>query len=209
MNVLKYSATVALAVLASACTNVERSREFGNPNVNGKTIAQQVCASCHGTDGNSTSPEYPRLAGQQPEYLIAQIKGFNQHTRTDRLAQEVMAGMSRDLTDEQLSQMAVYFNRQKVKNEATQAGPNGAGKLIYQEGMPQAGVVPCMACHGPNAEGNSTFPRLAGQHQPYLVKQLLVFRDTHGRPDTPMTDISKTMTDQNIQNLADYLSHLQ
>ena len=209
MKLLKYSAIAALAVLATACTNVERSRTFGSPGVNGKTIAQQVCATCHGTDGNSTSPEYPKLAGQQPEYLIAQIKGFNQHIRTDRLAQEVMAGMSRDLTDEQLSQMAVYFNRQIVRVEASPDGINEAGKSIYQQGIPQAGVVPCMTCHGAKAEGNSIFPRLAGQHRQYLIKQLLVFRDTHGRPDTPMESVSKTMTDQNIQQLADYLSSMQ
>lgn len=209
MTLLKYAAVAVLAVVASACTPIERSRELGNPNVHGKTIAQQVCAACHGVDGNATSPEFPRLAGQQPEYLIAQIKGFNQHTRTDRLAQEVMAGMSRNLTDEQLSQIAVYFNRQKIQNEASAGDVNEAGQQIYQEGIPQAGVVPCMACHGSRAEGNGIFPRLAGQHRPYLVKQLLVFRDTHGRPDTPMTDISKTMTDRNIQDLADYLSRLQ
>jgi len=173
-----------LVVLLAACTNVERSRTFGNPNVNGKTIAQQVCSACHGADGNSTSPEYPRLAGQQPEYLIAQIKGFNQHTRTDRLAQEIMAGMSRDLTEAQLSEMAVYFSRQKVQNDTAKLDASETGKSIYQKGLPEAGVVPCIACHGVNAEGNSVFPRLAGQHRPYLVKQLHVFRDTHGRSPT-------------------------
>lgn len=209
MKFLKFSAIAALAVLAAACTNVERSRTFGSPGVNGKTIAQQVCATCHGTDGNSTSPEYPKLAGQPPEYLIAQIKGFNQHIRTDRLAQEVMAGMSRDLTDEQLSQIAVYFNRQIVRVETSSDGINETGKSIYQQGIPQAGVVSCMTCHGAKAEGNSIFPRLAGQHRQYLIKQLLVFRDTHGRPDTPMESISKSMTVQNIQQLADYLSSMQ
>lgn len=208
MKFLKYPAVAALVVAVVACTNVERSRAFGNPGVHGKTIAQQVCSACHGADGNSTSPEYPRLAGQQPEYLIAQIKGFNQHTRTDRLAQEVMAGMSRDLTEAQLSQMAVYFYRQKVTNDVAPNGSNDLGQRIYREGLPEAGVVPCMACHGVNAEGNSMFPRLAGQHRPYLVKQLLVFRDTHGRTGTPMTAISQPMTDDNIQHLADYLSHL-
>lgn len=208
MKLLKYSAFAALAVLATACTNVERSKTSGNPGVNGKTIAQQVCATCHGTDGNSTSPEYPKLAGQQPEYLIAQMKGFSKHTRTDRLAQELMAGMSRDLTDEQVSQLAVYFNRQIVKADVSSGAINEAGKYIYQQGIPQAGVVPCMTCHGAKAEGNSIFPRLAGQHRQYLIKQLLVFRDTHGRPDTPMEGVSKSMTDQQIQQLADYLSSM-
>jgi cytochrome c553 len=208
MKLFKYSAMATLVVLLAACTNVERSRTLGNPSVNGKTIAQQVCSACHGADGNSTSPEYPRLAGQQPEYLIAQIKGFNQHTRTDRLAQEVMAGMSRDLTEVQLSEMAVYFSRQKVKNDTAKRDASDTGKSIYQKGLPEAGVVPCMVCHGVNAEGNSIFPRLAGQHQPYLVKQLHVFRDTHGRPGTPMADVSKSITDADIQHLADYLSSL-
>ena len=208
MKVLQYSVVAALVVMATACSNVERSRELGDPNVNGKTIAQQVCAACHGVDGNSTSPEFPRLAGQQPEYLIAQIKGFHHHTRTDRLAQEIMAGMSKDLTDQQLSQLAIYFNHQKINNEGSRNEADEAGKLIYQNGIPQAGVTACIACHGVGAEGTGVFPRLAGQHKEYLMKQLRVFRDTHGRPHTPMAGVTQSMTDQNIKDLANYLSSL-
>lgn len=208
MKLLAYSVLSAMVIMGSGCTNVERSRSYGNPGVNGKTIAQQVCSACHGADGNSTSPEFPKLAGQQPEYLIAQIKNFHQHARTDRLAQEVMAGMSHDWTDEQLSQIAVYFYHQKSDIASPSEKTSDEGKAIYQNGIPAKGVLACVICHGSSAEGNNTFPRLARQHKAYLVKQMLVFRDTHGRPDTPMGEISKSINDHEIQQLADYLSSL-
>lgn len=208
MRILFYSVMSTLVLFSAGCTNVDRSRTLGDPTVSGKTIAQQVCSSCHGVDGNSISPEFPKLAGQQPQYLITQLKNFNDHVRTDRLAQEIMASMSRNLTDEQISQIADYFYQQKPKNLTKLVGSDGAGKRIFESGIPDKGVVPCMTCHGTKAEGNSVFPRLAGQHPQYLAKQLLVFRDTHGRPDTPMGDISKPINDREIEQLADYIAGL-
>jgi len=200
--------SILTLMLVAACSNIERSRTFGNPEVNGKTIAQQVCSVCHGADGNATSPEYPKLAGQQPQYLVTQVRNFNHHTRTDRLAQEVMAGMSRDLTDDQLSEIAVYFYRQPLVKGISSTPLSEEGQNIYRNGIPAKSVLACIACHGPTAEGIGPFPRLAGQHASYLVKQLMVFRDTHGRPDTPMTEVSKQLTNAEIQALADYLSNL-
>ena len=96
MTYLKSFLTISMVMLTVSCSNVDRSRSFGDPSVNGKTLAQQVCSNCHGIDGNSGSEQFPKLAGQQKEYLLLQLKSFNDHSRTDRLAQEIMAGMSRD-----------------------------------------------------------------------------------------------------------------
>ena len=200
--------SVLTLTLVTACSNVDRSHALGNPEVSGKTIAQQVCSACHGATGNSTSPEYPKLAGQQPEYLVTQVGNIKHHIRTDRLSQEIMAGMTRDLTDEQLSEIAVYFYHQPLVKGVSSTAATEVGENIYRNGIPEKTVLACIACHGPTAEGIGPFPRLAGQHKAYLVKQLTVFRDTHGRPDTPMTEVSRQLSDAEIQALTDYLSNL-
>lgn len=104
---------LAIASLGSGCVNLERSRDIGNPNVSGRTLALQVCSSCHGVDGNSTSPAFPKLAGQQEAYLIAQLKFFRGHNHIDPAGSEYMWGITRKLTDEQIEGLARYFSQQK------------------------------------------------------------------------------------------------
>jgi cytochrome c553 len=198
----------AMLVLAG-CGSVDRSRNLANPEVNGQTIARQVCSTCHGLTGNSVSPEYPKLAAQQPEYLIAQIEKFKDQVRTDRLAQEIMAGMVRHLTDRQKSELAIYFSRQTNPSQPVENDQLLAqGMALYRNGDPAQNTLACVQCHGANAEGLGAIPRLAGQHVAYLSKELKVFRDQHGREGTPMTDTARRLSDQDINALAAYLSSL-
>lgn len=174
---------IAIAVLGSGCVNLERSRDLGNPNVSGRTLALQVCSSCHGVDGNSTSPAFPRLAGQQQAYLIAQLKFFRDHNRSDPAGSEYMWGISRKLTDEQIEGLATYFAQQKAApNVAGDAVTAAAGKAIFENGIPDKGVAACAGCHGPSAMGKDVFPRLAGQHANYMIKQLHILSETNQRP---------------------------
>lgn len=193
-------------VVASGCSNLERSRDLNNPNVSAAVTAVQVCSICHGIDGNSVSPNFPRLSGQQGAYLTAQLENFRGHSRSDPAGFEYMWGLSRQLTDEQIAGLAEYFSKQVPKPNATvDEKLMLAGKEIYENGLPAKEAAPCIACHGPNGEGVATFPRLAHQHQDYMIKQLQVFQRTDARPNTPMTQITHLLSNDEIRAVAGYL----
>jgi cytochrome c553 len=210
MQKISLAMMMGAAFVLSACSTSERSRTLGDPDVSGRTIAQQVCSTCHGIDGNSVSPQYPKLAGQTEVYMTQQLNGFNHHLRTDRLAIEIMAGMSRDISIAQTKEIAEYFASQKLINEANDGSVDTSkGKDIFQNGIPDRGLPACASCHGSEAKGQLTFPRLAGQHKAYLVKQLHVFKDTHGRPNTPMDFVIKNLSEKEIEHVATYLSRIE
>lgn len=197
---------VGLAVAGSGCANLERSRDLANPNVPPAVTAVQVCSICHGMDGNSVSPNFPRLAGQPPDYLISQMKGFRSQQRADPAGFEYMWGLSHKLTDDQIKGLAEYYAKQVAQpNAPVDAQLMAAGKEIYEKGLPAKEAPPCIACHGPKGEGLASFPRLAHQHQDYLVKQLQVFKRTDERPNTPMTQIAHLLTLEEMESVAGYL----
>lgn len=208
-NVLRLTGVAILIALISACTNVERSRDLDNAKIPPQVTAIQVCSSCHGVTGNSKSPNFPRLAGQQVAYLEEQLKNFRNHQRADPEGFEYMWGISRKLTDDQISGLADYFSNQApTPNPAggkTDAKLVAEGKLIFENGIPAQETPPCSACHGPKAEGMTTFPRLADQHQDYMIKQLMVFKDTEGRPGTPMKQITHNLNKEQISAVTAYL----
>lgn len=195
-----------LAFVGSACTNLERSRDLANPKVRPEVTALQVCSNCHGADGNSVSPNFPRLAGQQPGYLVSQLENFRNHHRSDPEGFEYMWGISHKLSDDQIKGLADYFARQVPRpNAAVDARHMAGGKEIYENGVPAKETPPCKTCHGAKAEGLATFPRLAWQHQDYLVKQLQVFRETEGRPNTPMKQVTHLLSNDEMKAVAGYL----
>jgi cytochrome c553 len=203
---------IAISIAASAlsaCTVADRSRALNNPNIEGKTIAQQVCSSCHGEDGNSHSAQYPKLAGQQTAYVVSQLNNFASHVRTDRLALEVMAGMSSGLNEKQKQEIAEYFYQQTPSNTSLYSGDTSLGKQIYNLGIQERSVMACAACHGELAQGQQIFPRLAGQHKEYLLKQLHVFKNTHARPDTPMAMVTQNLSEKEMEQVANYLSTMK
>src|SRR5512144_2957278 len=112
-HTMKTKIVIAIAIVASGCTTLERSRSLADPKTPAKAIAQQVCSNCHGIDGNSVSPNFPRLAAQQKDYFIAQLKEFRSHDRLDPAGFEYMWGLSRSLTDAQIEGLADYFAAQK------------------------------------------------------------------------------------------------
>ncbi|MEO7256184.1 MAG: c-type cytochrome [Casimicrobium sp.] len=205
------TAAIAATVATTACTNMPRSRDLGNPNIAAMTIAQQVCSDCHGVTGNSVSPNFPNLAAQTSPYLIAQLRGFKSHNRADPAGFEYMWGLSRSLSDEQIAGLAAYYAAQspaanKGRNDATRVS---AGKQIFETGVAAKNVPACGSCHGALAQGNATFPRLAGQHADYVVKQLIVFQRTDNRPEgAVMKVIAHDLAPDEIENLAAYLQSL-
>jgi cytochrome c553 len=170
-------------------------------------IAAEVCASCHGPGGVSVSPAFPRLAGQTPEYLTAQLKAFRDRTRADPMAQAFMWGMASQLSDDTIAGLAAYYAAQKPVTATTaDARLLREGEGIFAEGIPAANVTACQACHKPQAEGSAAVPRLAGQHPEYLLKQLVMFKSElrAGAGATIMHAVSSGMTFEQMQAVAAY-----
>jgi cytochrome c553 len=204
------SMAVVITVLCAACSSPERSRTLGDPNVSGKTIALQVCSTCHGAIGMSVSPGFPNLAGQQATYVVSQLKSFRSQRRSDTKGHEYMWGMSSALTDEQIVALGDYYAAQRsAAKSPTSASTRNAGQAIYEKGIAASGTAACITCHGAHAEGNAQFPRLAGQHADYLVKQLQVFSGTDTRPDgVAMKAVAHSLTSQEMKDVAAYMESL-
>ena len=199
------------AGLIAGCADISRSRDLANPKVSAVTLAQQVCSNCHGIDGVAVSPNFPNLAAQQPAYFVAQLKEFKSHNRQDPAGFEYMWGLSRSFTDEQINGLAAYYAGQPPAHQGPAAdGPRAdAGKAIFSAGLPAKNVPACMTCHGGEGQGNATFPRLAGQHADYVVKQLIVFQRTNERPEgSIMKTVAHELSADDIRNVATYVQSL-
>jgi cytochrome c553 len=152
----------------------------------GGQLAAQLCAACHGAHGRSESPMFPRLDGQTSEYIQAQLKGFREHARGETDARAYMWGIASQLDDATVRSLGDYYASQSAT-----PGPAGnpalmdKGKVIFEQGVPEHGVPACSSCHGPQALGKGAFPRLAGQHQSYLLRQIELFKTT-ARANAPV-----------------------
>ena len=209
MNV-RVMVSAVLAVAAAACSNLPRSRDLGNPEVSGTTLARQVCSNCHGVTGDSLSPNMPKLAAQQREYLVAQLRSFRSHSRQDPAGFEYMWGISRSLADKQIDELADYYAGQQPTRVASVAPSpeSDRGHALFTGGAPDHGVPPCATCHGDHAQGNGKFPRLAGQHADYIVKQLTIFQRTDERPEgAVMKTVAHALTRADIEAAAVYLQN--
>lgn len=206
------AAGLASAMLLSGCNTLERSRSLADPAVPAIAIAQQVCSNCHGIDGNAESPNFPNLAAQQEAYFIAQLNGFKSHGRSDPAGFEYMWGLSKNLTDAQIAGLAAFYAKQTPRRgwqNASSSALHDEGKKLFNEGISASGVPPCGTCHAADAGGQAAFPRLAGQHADYLVKQLMVFQRTDERPEgSVMKGIAHSLTAQNMEAVAAYLASL-
>ena len=167
--------------------------------------AIHVCAACHGEEGRSSAQVYPRLAGQMPLYITAQLRDFRAQTRSESDWQAYMWGISALLDDATISGLAAYYAEQKpAPGRAGNPKLVEAGRKIYEQGIPERGVRACASCHGDNAEGASVFPRLAGQHAEYVLRQLKIFR-TRLRPHgVIMADESRNLSDIELRAVAEY-----
>ncbi len=168
-------------------------------------LAKGVCSACHGPEGRSVSPVFPRLAGQQSAYIMLQLDAFRGHQRADPNAQAYMWGMASQLGDETIKELADYYAAQKpVAGLAGDPALVTAGEKIYADGIPAQGVPACASCHGANAEGAAAFPRLGGQHVDYLITQLQGFQ-SGVRSNAPiMLAVVRTLTAEQTKAVAAY-----
>jgi cytochrome c553 len=213
MRATAISVVLFAATVGTGCTNLERSRNVSDPAVPGKVLAQQVCSTCHGFDGNSVSPNFPRLSGQTEPYLIEQLTSFRARGRSDPAGFVYMWGLSKNLTDEQIKGLASYFTAQKpaaIKYPTGNASLIGRGKALYDGGLPEKSIPPCTVCHGGDGQGNGQFPRIASQHADYLIKQLGAFRRSANRPDGGvMKTISHDLSGDDIAAVAAYAESIE
>jgi cytochrome c553 len=171
------------------------------------------CSSCHGPNGRSTSPTFPRLAGQHKDYIVAQLNDFRNDTRTAPHAQTyldylVMWGLTAQLDPPTTDAIAAYYASQApVAGKLAPSAQTAAGQRIYTAGIPSQGVPACISCHGPSAQGNDSIPRLAGQYQAYLARQLGAFM-IWARQNVTMHAVSTNLTPEQIRDVTAYLATL-
>jgi cytochrome c553 len=198
--------TVATAALCGTAGGAEPSASATQQSA--ATLASTKCAACHGAGGRSSLSPFPNLAAQTAPYLEAQLKAFRDQRRADPDAQAYMWGLASPLSDATIGALAGYYAAQKpAHGQAGNAKLVARGREIFEKGMPAEGIPPCNVCHGAHGEGNAMFPRLAGQHAPYLVKQILLIQNAL-RVAPVMHGLIKDMNRDEMLAVATYLGSL-
>ena len=175
--------------------------------VKGEAAYGAVCAACHGADGNSGTPAYPKLAQQHPEYLVKQLQEF----KSDKRNNAIMKGFASALSEEDMKDIAYWVTAKKSKpGFAKEKELVGLGERIYRGGIADRQVPACAGCHSPNGAGiPSQYPRLAGQHAEYASAQLTAFRDGIRKNSLQMTQIAAKLNDREIKAVSDYIAGLR
>jgi len=179
------------------------------------TTAKNVCAACHGADGNSVAPANPTIAAMPSEYIARQLADFKAGIRVNPIMQPIAA----QLSPADMAALGVYFSQQKAKPQgAKDATLVQAGQKLYRGGDAAHGIPACSGCHGPAGAGvPKNFPRLAGQHTDYTVAQLKAFKagergndkegkDVNGRI---MAAIAARMDENQMRAAAEYVQGLR
>ena len=177
-----------------------------------------ACIACHGADGNSFTPMFPKLAGQGEKYITKQLKDFQSGARNNA----VMAPMVIGKSEQDMADLGAYYASQTVTPVPAKTELTALGEKLYRGGSLEKGIAACTACHGPKAEGVAAagFPSLQGQWPDYVSTQLKAFRAA-GRDDKDgarrdndgeariMRDIAAKMSDQDIEAVSNFISGLK
>ncbi len=201
--VMAAAVTVCLPVSAA-----EPVVEKAKPDLaKGEASFGAVCAACHGADGNSTTPAYPKLAQQHPEYLVKQLMEFKSGKRENA----IMKGFATTLSDEDMKNIAYWVTTKTAKpGFAKDKDLVTLGERIYRGGIADRQVPACAGCHSPNGAGiPAQYPRLAGQHADYAVSQLTNFRDGIRKNSIQMTQVAAKLNDREIKAVSDYVAGLR
>jgi cytochrome c553 len=174
----------------------------------GKTKSAS-CAACHGVDGNSVSPQFPKLAGQHEDYMVKQLLYFHSGERVN----DTMQGMVAGLSDQDAEDLAAYYASQQIEFGAADPELVELGEKIYRSGNAESGVAPCMGCHGPSGAGNpgANYPALRGQHAAYVEAQLHGFAEGKRANENSikmMQLLASRMTNREIRAVASYIQGL-
>ncbi len=195
-------ATAGLSLLAGAwapavaASDAERAEE----------IVQGKCFICHGTNGESSSPVFPRLAGQNAAYVARQLADY----QSGRRKSDAMRPMVEDLKPADFKALGTYFETRKTQaHKVDDPELAQVGRFVFQRGNPYSGVPACSSCHGPSGHGTETLPRLAGQHAQYTELQLRQFNKRERTNDNAvMHSIAVKLTELELKAVASYISGL-
>jgi cytochrome c553 len=205
--------TLLTVVLALGFSTIGRAEDLGVHAKGGLEAKLEYCKTCHGLSGQGYLGYFPmpRLAGQQPEYIEAQLRAFIERRRTN----PIMFNVAHVLSPSMLTALATHFRDLNPKPFG--GGPRGSlaeGKKIFDEGLPDANVPACSACHGTTGKGQNEIPRLAGQVYQYTVGQLTGWKKERGQGsaiDTSaiMAPTAHNLTRSQVEAVAAYVSYLQ
>jgi cytochrome c553 len=169
-----------------------------------------ACGACHGLDGNSTDPQYPRLAGQSEQYIAAQLANFKSGKRMN----PIMAGFAQALSEQDMQDVGAYFaTKASLPGVADQAFVE-QGQKLYRQGDVDRGIPACMACHGPDGGGNpgAHYPQLTSQHAKYVESRLKAWHEGGTPGDDAhtkiMVTIAQKLDDKDIAAVASYIEGL-
>ncbi|MFD2631035.1 c-type cytochrome [Idiomarina piscisalsi] len=175
----------------------------------------QVCAACHGPNGESPTDMYPHLAGQHEKYLLKQLKDFKLASETggeEGRNNAVMMGQVASLSEQDMADLAAYFASQDEPKGETPKDLIAKGEDFFRRGNPETNVPSCAGCHGPrgNGMGLAAFPDISGQHAAYTKSQLEMFRsgERANDPNGMMRGVAEKMTDEEIELMSKFLSGL-
>lgn len=200
---------LSVAALA-ALTTLAAPQVFAAGDASAGQAKSAICAACHGVDGNSVVPNWPKLAGQHEQYMTRQVLLIKAGAR---LVPE-MVGIVADLSEQDIEDLSAYFATQPSAAGVADESQVILGERIYRAGNAESGVPACMACHGPAGEGNplSGYPALAGQHTVYTANMLTRFRagENWGEGDASqvMNGSAAELTDEEIAAVATYIQGL-
>jgi cytochrome c553 len=181
----------------------------------GRQVASQVCAACHGPDGNSIGPANPKLAGQIPEYLAKQLVNFRPGEGNKAAARpnNVMAAFAAALSPDQVRDVSAFFASQKlIPEKARNKSTIELGQQIFRAGIAEKNVPACAGCHGPTGAGVPIqYPVIAGQYAEYIEAQLKAFRSgaRANDPNQMMRTTASRLSDLEIKAVADYIAGLR
>ncbi|MDT4797226.1 Cytochrome c4 [compost metagenome] len=168
-----------------------------------------VCGACHGPDGNSAAPNFPKLAGQGERYLLKQMQDIKAGNRTVL----EMTGLLNNVSDQDMADIAAYFSSQKGSVGAADPKVVARGEALFRGGKLEQGMPACTGCHAPDGSGNAAagFPHLGGQHAQYVAKQLTDFREgnrTNDGDSMIMRGIAAKLSNKDIEAVSSYIQGL-
>lgn len=199
--------SLALALTAAATLVAAIPSVRAADNARAEEIVQGKCFICHGTQGESSSPVFPRLAGQHAQYVARQLADYKSGKRVS----STMKPMVEDLGPEDFKALGAYFESQKTRiHKVDDTDLAQMGRFIFMRGNPYSGVAACSSCHGPKGHGTDTLPRIAGQHAQYTENQLKAFDKRERTNDNAiMQAVAGKLTELEAKAVAAYISGLE
>jgi len=199
---LAQACLLAVCLLAPAAWAADQSKALQRA----EEIVQSSCFICHGMEGESSTPAFPRLAGQSARYVARQLLDY----QTGKRASTAMQPMVQDLTPADFDALGLYFStRATVAHTVDDPKIAQVGEYIYHQGNADSGLPSCASCHGPAAHGTETLPRLAGQHAKYTENQLRQFnRRQRTNDNAVMHAVASKLTELELKGVAAYISGL-